>query len=172
MAPALEVFARKIIPQMLYGPQIGGFSQISCFESIQNNFICLLLGVPKPTLSSLIRAEVGLISISTHCHTALALFWYSLVSMSPSRLPKRCFIKQSANPTLLSWVSLVRPVLDSYDLSVSALPSYYSPRINILLKDSIRLYHMRYDLSISPCSTLPVHSGYYFTKQPLSLKII
>ena len=77
-----------MVPQLLYGAEIWGYSNVLPLEVVQNSFLKSLLIVPKGTPAPFLRAETWLISLQTSVHVALARYWLKLASMSNTWLLK------------------------------------------------------------------------------------
>jgi hypothetical protein len=102
-----------ISPILLYGSEVGGFSETQHIEKVQNKFCKFVLGVPVNTPTLAVLAETGRYPMYVQYYSRLVKYWLKLLSMPPNRYPRACYdmlfsLDQAGRST---WASSVRQLL-------------------------------------------------------------
>ncbi|XP_053100482.1 uncharacterized protein LOC128322711 [Hemicordylus capensis] len=72
---ALKLYSAKVIPQLLYGIQLGPYANFDMLERIQSGFLRAIFGTTRCTSNVTLRMEAGLIKIESRAWLLIIYFW-------------------------------------------------------------------------------------------------
>ena len=112
----IELFNHTILPILLYGCEIWGYSDIKLIENVQNQFLRSITKLKKSTPIYMLYAELGITPIEVHIKSRMIGFWIKLVNSDDIKLSKTMYhIMQSeieSNPQY-KWLNFIRNILIS-----------------------------------------------------------
>ncbi len=112
----VHLFDAIIVPILLYGCEIWGFTNMTGIERIQTRFCKMLLKVKKSTPNVMIQGELGLYPLHIKVKTRMVAFWAKLVTGVHDK-----YIYQLYNCILQlqcsKWVCTIQSILDNCGLS-------------------------------------------------------
>lgn len=116
----LKIFDSKVVPILLYGCELWGFSDLSGIESVANNFYRRLLSLANNSTLALCRGELGRYPLKVIIQVKIVKYWIKLLSAEDSTPARRCYLAlyslaESENP-VDCWALKVKQMLNSFNV--------------------------------------------------------
>ena len=128
-----DLFEKLVLPILLYGCEVWGYSNIKQIEVFYRNFLRSLLKVGKYTPSCMVYGELGKAKIVSFVNKRMFCFWARLVEGKASKLSSilyQLLYKMFINNGYKSkWISKVKSILD--DLGLSYIWHYQESQNNV-----------------------------------------
>ena len=141
----LELFDRMVVPILLYGSEVWGFSNIEQIEVMYRKFLKYLLRLPKSTPNCMVYGETGRQPLSELVKHRMISFWIKICNSKASKLSNIvCKLLLNLHTTNLyhsPWISFIKYILDKSGYSEMWLnQEYYSncTYVKMLLKTRLR----------------------------------
>jgi hypothetical protein len=117
----LDLFDKLILPILLYGSEVSGFSNAEQLEKIHLKFCKQLLGVRQQTPNSFIYGELGRMPIKQHRIISAVRYWLKITNFTDTKyvkcMYKRMLIDMDDIPSKTNWAKQVKTILDSLGFS-------------------------------------------------------
>ncbi len=111
----LNLFDKLIVPVLLYGSEVWGFTQANNIERVQLSFCKNMLGVKLCTQNDFIYGEIGRTKLIVKRHFNILKYWLKLCNSSNlkyNKLVYECLVNDTHRyPAKVNWASLVRDLL-------------------------------------------------------------
>jgi len=82
----IELFHQLVVPILLYGSEVWGFSNLSHIEVFYRSFLKKLLGVHKRTPNCMVYGETGTAPLSNQVFARMVGFWARLINGKKTKL--------------------------------------------------------------------------------------
>jgi hypothetical protein len=118
----LDLFYKTIVPILLYGCEVWGFSSIKDIEKVQLKFCKIMLKVNKSTTTAMVLGELGLFPLAYEVNKRMLCYWYRCQSRADTSSKLSVLFCQLAqnmycnNKFALKWVSRIKEVLSNCKL--------------------------------------------------------
>ena len=81
----LKLFDAKIVPILLYRAELWGLGDIPKIENVANNFYRRLLGMRRNSPVTLVRGELGRLSMAHMARCRVLKYWMKILKCNESR---------------------------------------------------------------------------------------
>nr|XP_016853653.1 PREDICTED: uncharacterized protein LOC107983669 [Anolis carolinensis] len=142
---ALKLFEAKSMAQLLYGAQIGPFSDFAPLETVQSKFLRSALQVPKCVCNAILRLETGFLRVEARVWMVILNYWLRL---SPAPLGLAPLTMKDNFQS--SWQKKIVHKIASLGLSPELLTSMGYDQAKSLVKQRITDIEHQLDLSSAP----------------------
>ena len=116
----LKLFDSVVVPILLYGCEVWGFSNINLVEKLHLKFCKILLKVKKCTPSNMIYGELGRKPLSNLINSRIIQYWFKIVSGDISKLSSIVYrvmlISYQHQNLNCNWIQNVESVLNNLGL--------------------------------------------------------
>ena len=118
-----DLFDKVVMPVLLYGCEIWGWSNLNEAEIFYRNFLRILLKTYKFTPNCMLYGELGTTDIKTRVMCRMVYFWSKLKMLRPDKLSSIMFKftskLQNQNPTNndFKWIKSIQDCLNSTGFS-------------------------------------------------------
>lgn len=129
---ALKLFHAKVLAQLLYGSQLGPFTNINVLERVQSKFLRAILGVPRDVSNAKIRLETGQIKVEARIWINILSFWLRLLFNSEGIVA--LILKDDVHN---GWLKNIQKKLAQLGLSMCDLPLLGLERARLVIKQRI-----------------------------------
>ena len=117
----VELFDRMVVPILLYGSEIWGFSNIEQIEVMYRKFLKCLLKLPKSTPNCMIYGETGRLPLSQLVKNRMINFWKKICDSKATKLSSiiyKLLLKlHNQNVYHSPWIVFVRDTLNKCGFS-------------------------------------------------------
>ena len=117
----LKMFDCTVLPILLYGSEVWGYSNIELIERLHLKFCKILLVVKKSTANVMVYGELGRIPISVHVKSRILNYWFHIISASDAKLScilyKLMYSMYCRNQLECKWIKFVEENLNTLGLS-------------------------------------------------------
>ena len=119
---SLELFDQLVLPVLMYGCEVWGFSDITTIEVLHRKFIKKLLGLKSHCPNVMVYGESGTLPISHHLKARMVNFYMRLVNGKHSKLSYIMYrllrTKHSQQPHYESvWVSCIANIFSNLGMN-------------------------------------------------------
>ena len=138
-----ELFDSLVMPVLLYGSEVWGYSDIKQIEVLHRKFIKIILGVPQNTPNCMIYGESGRTLVVNIVHGRMVNFFGKMINDNHNKLPyimyKLMRRKQQHDVNFYSpWMSCVASIFNNIGMQDIWLHEGNGFN-NIYLKESVKL---------------------------------
>ena len=117
----LKMFDCTVLPILLYGSEVWGYSNIELIERLHLKFCKILLVVKKSTANVMVYGELGRVPISVHIKSRILNYWFHIISASDAKLfsilYKLMYSMYCNNQLECKWIKFVEENLNTLGLS-------------------------------------------------------
>lgn len=117
----LHLFDTCIMPILLYGCEIWGFSNIKDIEIFHNQFCKRILNVGKNTINNMVLGELGRFKIEKQVKSRMLNFWARLISSKNTKICIALYHKMKelfdSNEHKSNWMSYIYDTLEELELT-------------------------------------------------------
>ncbi|XP_063000374.1 uncharacterized protein LOC134410782 [Elgaria multicarinata webbii] len=139
---AIKLFVAKSRAQLLYGAQLGPFSNLAIYGKIQSGFLRSLFLTPRSVSNATLRMESGLIRIEAHVWQITISTWLRL-KLTPAGLLPLIF----QDNYQMKWWNIIKEKLCTYGFSTEHLLAIGLEKAKDLVKQRIWDIELQNDLS-------------------------
>ena len=82
----LKMFDCTVLPILLYGSEVWGYSNIKFTERLHLKLCKILLVVKKSTANVMVYGELGRVPIYVHVKSRILNYWLHIISASAAKL--------------------------------------------------------------------------------------
>ena len=117
---AFEIFDKTIIPIMMYGSEIWGYTQYKALEDVHIQFCKKVLGLPKHASNKAALGECGRHPVVIFNYKRCINYWLKILEMPSTRYVKNCYLmlKKLDERGKTTWASSVRALLYKYGFGI------------------------------------------------------
>ena len=117
----LKLFDTTVLPILLYGSEVWGYSSLDLIEKLHLKFCKILLVVKKSTANVMVYGELGRLPLSVHVKSRMLNYWFHIVSTTDSKLScilyKLMYNMHIKNQIEFKWIKFVEENLNHLGLS-------------------------------------------------------
>jgi len=117
----LKLFEHTIVPILLYGSEVWGFTNINLVEKLHLRFCKILLNVKKCTTTAMVYGELGQLPLARLVQCRLLNFWFKLATCPNSKLScilyKQMLAMHNNKSINFKWLISVKNNLDNLGFS-------------------------------------------------------
>ena len=84
----LELFDSTVLPIMLYGCEVWGYTKTNLLETLHLRFLKMILGVHGKTCNSMVYGELGRFPVEIYIKKRAIGFWARLVKNKESKISR------------------------------------------------------------------------------------
>ena len=176
----LQLFDSTVLPILLYGCEIWGYTNVSLLESLHLKFLKMILGVHIKTCNSMVYGELGRFPLNITIKQRVVGFWARILSGKEAKLTRLVYdqVRDMYTQNLLrsDWLEFLRGTLDECGMlniwesnqimSVNVLKS----RVQDKLKENF-IQKWSNDLSNMPSCDVFVNFKTNFALEPYLTKL-
>ena len=171
----LHLFDSCVVPILLYGCEVWGFSNIDALEVIHNQFCKKLLHLNRSTSNCMVLGELGRHKLEKYIQQRMLNYWAHLVTSDSNKISYALFnkVSQSHNNGDYNskWLSTIHTVLKNIDMEylIHRNREFIYPSI---LKShfNIKLNHYHSDVWLNKVNEIGNGSFYRIIKSDLSFE--
>lgn len=117
---AFQIFDKMILPILLYGSEIWGYTVRQDIEKVHLLFCKRLLGASTNTSDLAVLGETGRLPLHVHYYVRCIKYWLRILNMSCDRIPKNCYsmLYKLDQVERKSWVSNIKEMLYKYGFGI------------------------------------------------------
>ena len=117
----LELFDSTVLPIMLYGSEIWGYSKTDTLDTLYLKYLKMVLGVQGKTCNNMVYGELGRFPLETYIKKRAIGFWARILANKETKI-SRLFYNHTRtlfinNYYKCSWIEFIRGILQDCDLS-------------------------------------------------------
>ena len=158
---ALKLFEAKSIAQLLYGAQLGPFTNYAPLEVVQSKFLRSALQVPRYVSNATIRLETGVLRIEARVWLAILNYWLRLVFFPSGLAPLT--IKDDFQTT---WKGAVGKIIATLGFNPQTLLAMGYEGARNTIKQRVVDTQRQVDLASSPRFLISENRRYLTTQMP------
>jgi len=117
----LKLFDSTIVPILLYGSEVWGYSNSDLIERLHLRFCKIVLHVKKCTTSSMVYGELGRLPLKRHIQSRMLNFWIRLATCSHEKLSCSLYSLMLGihvnNNVECGWLQCIKSTLNNIGLS-------------------------------------------------------
>jgi len=117
----LKLFDSTVLPILLYGSEVWGYSNLDMVEKLHLKFCKILLGVKKSTANVMVYGELGRLPLTVNVKSRILNYWFHIVSTANVKLScimyKLMYNMHIRNQIEFKWVKFVEENLHHLGLS-------------------------------------------------------
>jgi len=116
----ISLFDKLILPILLYGSEVWGFSRADSLEKIHLHFLKNILGVKLSTQNNFVYGEFGRVPLYVHNMTAIIRFWLKIIKTDDKKYTKliyKSMLQTALYHNTSNWATKVKTLLDNMGFS-------------------------------------------------------
>ena len=125
----IHLFDHTILPILLYGCEVWGFSNLNMIEIVHNQFLRNITTLRKSTPVYMLHAELGRVPIELHVKSRMIGYWISLVNGKTYKYSRQIYnimFVESLRGKSFRWLDYIKSIM----ISVGMPDLIHQPVIN------------------------------------------
>jgi len=113
----LHLFDSMVVPIMLYGSEVWGYSDLKLLGKLQIKFCKIILNVKKSTPNNMVLGELGTFPLELAVHTRMVTFWCKLIQGYPFKISFNLYSLLCKLDNVSPWIKHLQTILNNCGLT-------------------------------------------------------
>ena len=112
----LHLFDHTVLPILLYGCEVWGFSDLNMIDVVHNQFLRNITKLRKSTPVYMLYAELGRVPIELHVKMRMINYWINLINGPETKISRRIYnimVIESEKGKEFKWLNHIKQILIS-----------------------------------------------------------
>ena len=136
----LHLFNSMVVPIMMYGSEVWGYTDLKLIERLQLRFCKIILKVKKSTPNSMVLGELGVYPIELYIKNRMLSFWLKQIQGNKCKLSYMLYQLVNNLDNISTWITYVQNILNGCGLQYIWYSQGYNININWLKEYSLMIY--------------------------------
>ena len=136
----LHLFNSMVVPIMMYGSEVWGYTDLKLIERLQLRFCKIILIVKKSTPNSMVLGELGVYPIELYIKNRMLSFWLKQIQGNKCKLSYMLYQLVNNLDNISPWITYVQNILNGCGLQYIWYSQGYNIHINWLKEYSLMIY--------------------------------
>jgi hypothetical protein len=128
----LHLFNSVVVPIMMYGSEVWGYTDLKLMERLQLRFCKILLNVKKSTPNAMVLGELGVYPLEIYIKTRMLSFWLKQMQGHKCKLSYLLYQIVSHLGNISPWITHIQNILNGCGLQYIWFSQGYNININWL----------------------------------------
>ena len=117
----LDLFDKTVLPILLYGCEIWGYSKAPAIETFHLSFLKMTLGVHIKTCNNMVYGKLGRLPLEIIIKKRAIGYWARILAGKESKLTKVCYnqllTRYNTNQFKSKWIEFIKKILEECNLN-------------------------------------------------------